>query len=123
MYDDLLRMLEGPSPPTALIAQGTHILVSALRAVARTGRRVPQDFSVVSIGDSDFTQTHEPPITALRTDAELVATHAKELLLDRLSGRTQTTTPPRTVVVPYDLIERDSWAPRRCAPPWIDSLC
>ncbi|MCW5230169.1 LacI family DNA-binding transcriptional regulator [Verminephrobacter eiseniae] len=113
VYEDLLRMLEGPAPPTALIAQGTHILVSALRAVARTGRRVPQDFSVVSIGDSDFTQTHDPPITALRTDAELVAAHAKALLLDRLSGRVQIVAPPRAVVAPYDLIERASWATRR----------
>jgi LacI family transcriptional regulator len=113
VYEDLLRMLEGPAPPTALIAQGTHILVSALRAVTRTGRRIPQDFSVVSIGDTDFTQTHEPPIAALRTDAELVAAHVKALLLDRLSGRAQIASPPRTVVVPYELVERASWAARR----------
>lgn len=113
VYEDLLRLLEGPAPPTALIAQGTHTLVSALRAVARTGRRIPQDFSVVSIGDSEFTQTHEPPIGVLRTDAEAVAAHAKALLLDRLSGRVQTTSPPRTVAIPYDLIERASWAPKR----------
>jgi len=113
VYEDLLRMLEGPAPPTALIAQGTHILVSALRAVARTGRRIPQDFSVVSIGDSDFTQTHEPPITALRTDAEFVASHAKSLLLDRLAGGARIASSPRNVVVPYELVERASWAARR----------
>src|SRR6218665_2108780 len=39
VYEDLLRMLEGPALPTALIDQGTYIFVSALREVARSGRR------------------------------------------------------------------------------------
>ncbi|RKJ96523.1 LacI family DNA-binding transcriptional regulator [Alicycliphilus denitrificans] len=111
VHDDLLRLLDGPEPPTALIAQGTHILVSALRAVARTGRRIPQDFSVVSIGESDFTQTHEPAITVLRTDAEMVAAQAKELLLGRLSGGEGLAAPPRSVAIPYELVERGSLGP------------
>ncbi len=115
VYDELLRLLDGPDPPTALIAQGTHILVSALRAVARTGRRIPADFSVVSIGDSDFTQTHDPAISALRTDAELVAAHAKALLLERLAPGADPMAPPRSITVPYDLIERESWAARGAA--------
>lgn len=108
VHDDLLCLLNGPEPPTALIAQGTHILVSALRAVARTGRRIPQDFSIVSIGESDFTQTHEPAITVLRTDAQLVATQAKKLLLERLPGGVGIAAPPRSVVIPYELVERGS---------------
>lgn len=111
VYDELRRMLDGPAPPTALIAQGTHILVSALRAVAHTGRRIPADFSVVSIGDSDFTQTHDPAISALRTNAESVVVHAKALLLDRLARGAGNTAPPRKVTVLYELIERESWGP------------
>ena len=117
VYDEMLRLLEGPDAPTALIAQGTHILVSALRAVAKTGRRIPDDFSVVSIGDSEFTQTHEPAITALHTDTGLVADHAKSLLLDRLSGTDLATAERRIVGIPYELIERDSWAPKVSASP------
>jgi len=111
VYEELLEMLEGPKPPTALIAQGTHILVSALRAVARTGRRIPTDFSVVSIGDSDFTQTHDPAISALRTDPEFVASQAMALLLDRLGQEGGSAKAARTVRVPYELVERDSCGP------------
>lgn len=111
VFDDLLRLLESPGAPTALIAQGTHILVSAIRAVLKTGRRIPHDFSVVSIGDSDFTQTHDPAITVIRTDSSRVAMHAATLLLDRLSGRVAANAPARRVLVPYELIERESWGP------------
>jgi LacI family transcriptional regulator len=111
VFDDLLRLLDAPDPPTALIAQGTHILVTALRALARAGLRVPQDFSVVSIGDSDFTQTHDPAITVLRTNAEVVANQAKSMLLDRLSGAIPPTSPPRKVMISYDLVMRDSCGP------------
>ncbi|GAB3761994.1 LacI family DNA-binding transcriptional regulator [Ramlibacter monticola] len=111
VYDELLSMLEGPHPPTALIAQGTHILVSALSAVAHTGRKVPSDFSVVSIGDSDFVQTHDPAISALRTDVATVAAHAKALLLSRLGKDAEDNAAPRRVLVPYALFERDSCAP------------
>ncbi|MGO4394311.1 substrate-binding domain-containing protein [Variovorax sp. M-6] len=113
VFDDLLRLLDAPNPPTALIAQGTHILVSALRAVAKTGRRIPQDFSVVSIGDSDFAQTHDPAITVLSTNTEVVASHAKTLLLERLSGTVALTSPPRKITIPYDLAARESWGPCR----------
>jgi len=108
VYEDLLAMLDGPAPPTALIAQGTHILVSALRAVAKTGRRIPQDFSVVSIGDSDFTQTYDPAISVLRTDAGLVAFHTKTLLLNRLAEGADSMAGPQKITVSYELVERDS---------------
>ncbi|HMO46132.1 MAG TPA: substrate-binding domain-containing protein [Rubrivivax sp.] len=112
VYEELLAMLDGLSPPTALIAQGTHILVSALRAVAKTGRKIPEDFSVVSIGDSDFTQTHDPAISALRTNPEFVASQAKTLLLNRLADGANLVTAPLRVTAPYELIERGSFGPR-----------
>ena len=111
VHDELLAMLNGPAPPTALIAQGTHILVSALRAIDKTGRRIPHDFSVVSIGDTEFTQTHEPGISALRTDADLAAAQARQLLMGRLSANAPRTGLARTVTVPYEFVERESCGP------------
>ena len=113
VFDDLLCLLEAPAPPTALIAQGTHILVSAIRAVLKTGRRIPQDFSVVGVGDSDFSQTHDPAITVINTNSERVAMHAAKLLLDRVSGFVPPNAPARQITVPYELIERESWGPCR----------
>ncbi|HRO59630.1 MAG TPA: substrate-binding domain-containing protein [Burkholderiaceae bacterium] len=111
VFEDLFELLGKSDPPTALLAQGTHILVSALRAIVRTGRRIPQDFSVVGIGDTDFTQTYEPAISVMRTPTELVAARAKDLLLDRVSGRVPRQAPSRHCLVPYQIIDRDSWGP------------
>ena len=114
VYEDMLEMLARDKRPTALIAQGTHILVSALRAIAKAGLRIPQDISVISIGDSDFTQTHDPAITSLRTDTEMVAHQAKQLLLGRLASKDALQQPAQLVSIPYLLIERESHGP--CAP-------
>ncbi|MCW8173805.1 LacI family DNA-binding transcriptional regulator [Verminephrobacter aporrectodeae] len=110
VFDDLLRLLSAPDPPSALIAQGTHTLVSALRALAHAGLRVPQDFSVISIGDSDFAQTHVPAISVLRTNAGHVAAQVRCMLLERLNGARAA--PPRKVLMPYELEMRAS-----CGPP------
>lgn len=110
VFDDMLALLQGDDPPTALIAQGTHILVSALRAVDAVNLSIPDDFSVISIGDSDFTQTHGPTITSLRTNTELVAQIASQMLLERLGSMAALQHPPNQVLIPYDLIERDSCA-------------
>lgn len=111
VHDDMLALLDGPSPPTALIAQGTHILVSALRAVANTGRRVPLDFSVIGIGDTDFAQMHDPAITVLRTDADAVAEQVRNLLLQRLTRDDPLDIAPQTVTAPYAFVERQSCGP------------
>ena len=109
VFEDLQRLLAGPQAPTALIAQGTQMLVTGLGAITRTGRRIPQDFSVVGIGDSDFAQSHDPAITVLRTDPDEVAACVKAMLLDRLAGHGPAGN--RRATVPYELVSRESWGP------------
>jgi LacI family transcriptional regulator len=95
-------------PPTALIVN-VHNAALALRAANKLGRSAPRDFSVVSIGDSEELEVFAPPITAVRGDGAAIGAAAARLILDRLSG-----SPPkesRRVVVPMELIIRNSTAP------------
>ena len=76
------------------------------------GKRVPEDISVVGIGDSDFAEDYAPALTVLRTPVESVADCASAMLLERIQARSGEAQPePRTNVFPYALIERQSCGP------------
>ncbi|MGE8686195.1 MAG: substrate-binding domain-containing protein [Achromobacter sp.] len=111
-YDAITDLLGRPDAPTAIIAQGTQTLSSTLRAIAAMGKRVPEDISVVGIGDSDFAEDYAPALTVLRTPVESVADCASAMLLERIQARSGEAQPePRTNVFPYALIERQSCGP------------
>ena len=100
--------LAAPDRPTALLVQGTSILVETLNAVSAAGLSMPRDLSLMSIGDPDFAVHHAPPLTALRVDLHAVADRTAERLLARLGGET---TEAVSLRVPSELIERGSCGP------------
>jgi len=107
-YDAVAALLAMPDRPTALLVQGTSILVETLNAVSAGGLSIPRDLSLVSLGDPDFAVHHAPPITALRVDLHAVADRTAERLLARLGGET---TEAVSLRVPSELIERGSCGP------------
>lgn len=109
-HADTLALLRGLERPTAIIALGTRILAGALRAARDTGLSVPDDLSVLSVGDTDLAAVHTPAITALRWSLEDVGRAAAELLLQRLRG--DGSGAQSRAVLPVDLVLRES-----CAPP------
>lgn len=62
--------------------------VGVIRALADSGRRVPQDVAVITRYDGLRARTCEPPLTAVNLHLEQVAQQAVELLLDHLRGET-----------------------------------
>lgn len=112
-YEAVDRLLRQPQPPTAIVAQGSQTLSSALRAIALAGKRVPEDLSVIGIGDTDFAAHYNPPLTVLRTPVDTVADCASEMLLARMRVRGgDTAVATRVETFPYTLIERQSCGPR-----------
>ncbi|MCA0324761.1 MAG: LacI family DNA-binding transcriptional regulator [Proteobacteria bacterium] len=96
------RMLQLPSPPTALIALGTQLLSGALHVVRGRGLEVPRDFSMIGIGTTEQLELMYPPVTALRYDYHRSAEVAVQLMLDRIEG---TAAPQaRRVVLEWDLV-------------------
>jgi len=109
-HADALSLLRGDRRPTAIIALGTRILAGTLRAARDTGLSVPNDLSVLSVGDTDLAAAHTPAITALRWSLDDVGRAAAELLLLRLRGDAGGA--QARALLPVDLVLRDS-----CAPP------
>jgi LacI family transcriptional regulator len=85
-FSEALSLLGSPQAPTAFMCLGTRILSGVLQALRHAGRAVPDDVSVVSIGDTDLSQLFSPAITSLTWDLAAVGTAVAELLLRRLDA-------------------------------------
>lgn len=83
--------------------------VALVCKVARgIGLKVPEDLSVISIGDSDFLSMNSPTITAIRYDIERTGQIAAEYVLDRLGTRPRGAV--RRVIYPVEFVVRESCA-------------
>ncbi|WP_407496525.1 LacI family DNA-binding transcriptional regulator [Pseudooceanicola sp. MF1-13] len=107
VFSQLRDRLGAPDRPTAMIVQGTQVLSSALNALAVAGLRVPQDMSLIAVGDSAMAEDHVPPITALRMDRTVLVDEIAGCVLRRIRGDQDV---PMDLTLRYDLIERASCA-------------
>jgi LacI family transcriptional regulator len=108
-FSEALALLGSPAAPTAFVCLGTRILSGVLMALRHSGRSVPDDVSVISIGDTDLSQLFSPAITSLTWDLAAVGTAAAELLLSRLDRRE----PPHheRILLTTQLVLRESCGP------------
>ncbi len=113
-FDDVLALLRQKDRPTALIAHGTTILDDTLNAVHAAGLRVPEDISVVSLGDPLFARSHRPAITSSHVDLDAAASASASLLLERI--RDPHLPAARSVRISMGLIERPSCGPAGRSP-------
>lgn len=109
-FSEALALLGAPQPPTAFLCLGTRILSGVLQALRHAGRTVPDDVSVVSIGDTDLSQLFSPAITSLTWDLAAVGTAVAELMLRRLEPKALRE--HERIVITTELVLRES-----CAPP------
>jgi len=108
-FAETRRWFVGRNRPTAVIAGGDRLLTGVLRALASLGRAVPEEASVISSGDTELAELAAPSITVTRWDLAAFGRTLAEMLLARLRDRDA---PPRSMVLPTELVVRQSTAPR-----------
>ncbi|MEO7392905.1 MAG: substrate-binding domain-containing protein [Ramlibacter sp.] len=113
-FSEALSLLSSDEAPTAFVCLGTRILSGVLQGLRHAGRSVPEEVSVVSVGDTDLSQLFSPTITALTWDLDAVGTSAAELLLRRLHP--EQAPDPERIVITTQLVLRESCGPRRREP-------
>ncbi|MGQ2997724.1 LacI family DNA-binding transcriptional regulator [Variovorax sp.] len=108
-FDAVTQLLEGAVRPTALVTLGTSVLADVLNAIAAQGLRIPQDISLVTLGDPDFARSHHPPISSVTVDLDRAAEDGVRMLLERM--RDAPDAPPRRVLAPMQFVLRGSCGP------------
>ena len=89
-------LLSGPDRPDALVVATSDFAAVIAEAAIKEGLRIPEDLMVAALTDSEHSRVAVPPITAMDLRHEVLAEHAVELMLSRLSGD-ETPESPRVI--------------------------
>mgnify|MGYP001068209708 FL=1 len=93
----------------AIVAVSDKTAYGALRALREAGRAVPEDVAVVGFDDLEASALTEPPLTTVRQPIRATGVVAVETLLDVMENPGG---PPRQVILPTQLIVRESCGAR-----------
>ncbi|MCS0495668.1 LacI family DNA-binding transcriptional regulator [Ancylobacter mangrovi] len=90
--------------PTALIVSG-GMLPGALEATRQLNLSIPDELSIVALGDTELAALMRPGITAIRYDWAQTGRVAARLAIARISG---SDVAPDRALVPYEFMLRES---------------
>jgi len=108
-YDVVSKLLRTAPPFTALFAFNDISALGAIRALRETGRRVPQDVSVIGFDDIQSAAYQNPGLTTIRQPLREMGMTAAEILVQRIGAPKHSEYPTKVVVEP-ELIVRGSTA-------------
>lgn len=104
--DAAYAVLSMRNKPTALIVSG-GMLSGVLDATRQLNLSIPGQLSLVALGDTELAALMRPGITAIRYDWAETGRVAARLAISRIGG---SETPLERLIVPYELILRESCA-------------
>jgi DNA-binding LacI/PurR family transcriptional regulator len=99
-------------PPTGILCFSDAIARGVIRALRDAGLQVPDDVSVVGFDDNPISRRITPALTTVRQDVDAkgrAAATALALAIDR--AKTRPASRGRHLVLPTELVVRDSTAP------------
>lgn len=85
-----------------------YLGVRGLEAIESLGMPIPSRIGVVSYDDNDVFKLHKPSITAVAQPTDEIANHTISIMLDLLKADNQKTSASQSVMLPTQLIIRDS---------------
>jgi LacI family transcriptional regulator len=94
---------------TAIIAGNDLIALGCYSALEEKGLSCPDDVSVIGFNDMPFANRQRPALTTVRIPHYDMGLEAARLLLERISTPDA---PAKRVILPVELVRRDSVAPR-----------
>ncbi|WP_166850612.1 LacI family DNA-binding transcriptional regulator [Isoptericola sp. BMS4] len=113
-YHVASRLLERPDRPTAILCANDRLALGVALAATRLGLRVPQDLTLVGYDDEERIASRAvPPLTTVALPHARIGAVAAEMVLDAVATGDETPLRER-VLVPCDLVERESVAPPPC---------
>lgn len=102
-YHAMHKLLDLPTPPTALFAFYDLMAVDASKAAQERGYRVPNDIAIAGFDGLRSSLITNPAITTVRQPLKRMGTRAIQLLANQIEAR-----PPAHIIYPAELIIRDS---------------
>ncbi|SFJ53377.1 LacI family DNA-binding transcriptional regulator [Thermoflavimicrobium dichotomicum] len=109
------KLLQLPSPPTAIFAANDEMAIGAIKAIKNHGLSVPKDIAIVGFDNITMSTVVEPALTTISQPRRQIGQKAMELLLQLIHNPMLKR---EHIVLPYELVIRQS-----CGNPsvWSDS--
>jgi LacI family transcriptional regulator len=104
-YNAMQKLLDLPSPPTAVFAANDAMAVGAIYAIQDRGLSVPGHIAVIGFDDVSFAKFVRPTLTTIRQPLNELGVAAARAVLDQLAGKT---IEEMTIEVKGKLIVRES---------------
>ncbi len=102
------QLLSLASPPTAIFCASDELALGCMHELREAGLCVPADVSVAGFDDTRYAAVSNPPLTTIRQPAEDMGVYVVEQLCRAIESEDNAA----AVVVPHELVIRDSVAPR-----------
>lgn len=103
-YKLMKNLLASNEEFTAVYCISDSMAIGASKAILDSGKRIPEDYSVVGFDGLDMTYYYNPSITTIRQPVEDMARETTKILFDLIIKKTKN----RHKVFEGELIERDS---------------
>lgn len=109
-YEAMLELIDQQPEMTALFAANDEAATAALAALRDKGRRVPEDVAIVSIDNTAASAFVRPALTTVNVPRSEMVDYAFQFLL---SQRIHPINPPASMVLPMELVVRESSGGKR----------
>lgn len=99
------KFLDMDKPPTALFTGNNVITLAGLEVIHSRGLKIPNDIAIVGFDDMYWSNSLNPPLTAVSQPGYEIGRQAARMLFERLNEPNK---PPRKIVLNTELMIRKS---------------
>ncbi len=105
--ESAVRQFLAQTLPTAIFTTSDLVAIAVLRAVQKSGLKVPEDISVMGFDDIPLASLVNPSLTTIVQPIQEIGREAFKLLADRIERKDS---PKRKIVLDTELVVRESTA-------------
>lgn len=105
--EKIIALVEENSPPTAIFAVNDTMAIHLIEALTKSGKKVPEDVSVIGFDDDAVASHYHPRLTTIRLGKRDFGAISARLILERLADRDK---PITHMVLPTELVIRETVA-------------
>ncbi len=106
-YNDVVKLLSSPNPPTAIFCANHHAMIDCLLAINDMNLSIPEDISIIGIDDKIISSLTKPKLTMILQPITKIAQCVTDIIVDKLNG-TQDSKHYLTMELPTTLIKGGS---------------
>lgn len=85
--EEMTNLLDLKSPPTAVFAANNLLTLGALKTIHSRGLNIPDDISIIGFDDMYWSDSLNPPLTAVHQSGYDIGYKATEILVEKIKNR------------------------------------